>query len=156
MIELELPPWYITMFRDTVNVFYLYQLLGLIVWAISVYYKYATLIIVMMIYSLFQEFTDIRQSIDQLKLLALYKWTLRVRRRNSHCEIVTQSISSEDLVPGDVFEIPEDWVLPCDAIIISGETIMNEAMLTGESTPAIKTALQTINLDSPNSKIIIK
>jgi hypothetical protein len=73
MIELELPPWYITMFRDTVNVFYLYQLLGLIVWAISVYYKYATLIIVMMIYSLFQEFTDIRQSIDQLKLLALYK-----------------------------------------------------------------------------------
>jgi cation-transporting ATPase 13A3/4/5 len=132
-------------------VFYLYQLLGLVVWAISVYYKYATLIIVMMVYSLYQEFTDIRQSIEELKKLALYQCKIMVRRKNKQGETITQEIESSDLVPGDVIEIPEDCTLPCDAIVISGETIVNEAMLTGESVPSIKTALQVKNLNSEST-----
>ena len=48
-------------------------------------------------------------------------------------------VSSTELVPGDLFEIPEDGLaLPCDAILIDGSVIINESMLTGESTPVIK------------------
>ena len=43
------------------------------------------------------------------------------------------------VVPGDMFEIPEDELaLPCDGVLISGSVIINESMLTGESTPVIK------------------
>lgn len=55
-------------------------------------------------------------------------------------------IDSTELVPGDLFEVPDEYmVLPCDAILVSGSVILNESMLTGESTPIIKTHLPQKN-----------
>ena len=47
---------------------------------------------------------------------------------------VYHDISSEDLVPGDVIEIPRrGCIMQCDAVLISGNCIVNESMLTGGS-----------------------
>lgn len=46
-----------------------------------------------------------------------------------------------ELVPGDLIEVPENVVMPCDIILFSGTCIMNESMVTGESVPVIKNAL---------------
>lgn len=51
-------------------------------------------------------------------------------------------IDAEDLVPGDLIEVPEGEKMPCDAILLNGNCIMNEAMLTGESIPVTKNALE--------------
>ena len=41
-------------------------------------------------------------------------------------------MDSEDLVPGDVLVIPRNGMsMPCDAALLSGNCIVNEAMLTG-------------------------
>jgi cation-transporting ATPase 13A3/4/5 len=42
-------------------------------------------------------------------------------------------VSSQDLVPGDVFEFsdPSLSLVPCDCILLSGDCIVNESMLTG-------------------------
>jgi hypothetical protein len=41
-------------------------------------------------------------------------------------------LSSEDLVPGDVIEIPRNGcVMQCDAVLVAGNCIVNESMLTG-------------------------
>ena len=45
------------------------------------------------------------------------------------------------MVPGDIFEVEDGAMIPCDSVLISGECIVNEAMLTGESIPVIKTNL---------------
>jgi P-type E1-E2 ATPase len=51
-------------------------------------------------------------------------------------------VSSETLVPGDVLVIPhEGLVMSCDAALLTGNVIVNEAMLTGESVPITKTPL---------------
>lgn len=43
-------------------------------------------------------------------------------------------IPSEDLVPGDVIEIPRrGCIMQCDAILITGNCIVNESMLTGNT-----------------------
>lgn len=46
-----------------------------------------------------------------------------------------RSVSSQDLVPGDVFEFsdPSLHQVPCDCILLSGDCIVNESMLTGLS-----------------------
>lgn len=48
-------------------------------------------------------------------------------------------------MPGDVIEIPDQCVMPCDIALLSGQCILNESMLTGESIPVIKNALPTTN-----------
>lgn len=50
----------------------------------------------------------------------------------------TEVVSSEELVPGDVIEIPNSFSLPCDVTLLSGQCVVNESMLTGESVPVIK------------------
>lgn len=53
-------------------------------------------------------------------------------------------IPSDELFPGDLISIvrtKEDSGLPCDAILISGGCIVNEAMLSGESTPLLKESI---------------
>ena len=56
------------------------------------------------------------------------------------------AVSTEELVPGDVFCLYNDGVeeptVPCDALILHGAAVANEASLTGESTPQMKEAAQ--------------
>lgn len=41
-------------------------------------------------------------------------------------------IHSDDLVPGDIIEIPRrGCVMQCDAVLLTGNCIVNESMLTG-------------------------
>ena len=62
-------------------------------------------------------------------------------------------LSSFDLVPGDVIEVPENELMPCDIILLNGTCIMNESMLTGESIPIVKTALPYNHLNfSPSDE----
>jgi manganese-transporting P-type ATPase len=52
----------------------------------------------------------------------------------------TEVISSE-LVPGDLVSIVRtkpDSAIPCDLLVLRGTAIVNEAMLSGESTPLLK------------------
>lgn len=44
-----------------------------------------------------------------------------------------ENISSKELVPGDVIELPKHQAtLVCDAVLLTGQCILNESMLTGK------------------------
>lgn len=41
-------------------------------------------------------------------------------------------VNATRLVPGDVMVLPQDdFVMPCDALLLTGSCIVNESMLTG-------------------------
>ncbi|KAM9613606.1 putative cation-transporting ATPase 13A4 isoform 6-T7 [Morphnus guianensis] len=62
--------------------------------------------------------------------------------RNKEGDSCFQELESHHLVPGDMLVLKEGkTLLPCDAILISGQCIVNESMLTGESIPVTKTHL---------------
>jgi cation-transporting ATPase 13A3/4/5 len=61
--------------------------------------------------------------------------------KNSESEL----IDSSNLLPGDVIEVPNKTILPCDLILLSGVAIVNESMLTGESVPVIKNGMPKNN-----------
>ena len=57
-----------------------------------------------------------------------------------------QSLSSSDLVPGDVFSLSTaesggERIIPCDALILKGNAVVNESTLTGESIPQLKESM---------------
>lgn len=71
--------------------------------------------------------------------MARYSCPIELREKDGF-----KTINSSELVPGDVVKVPNQTILPCDLILISGGAIMNEAMLTGESVPVIKANLPDI------------
>jgi cation-transporting ATPase 13A3/4/5 len=67
------------------------------------------------------------------------------------------NIDSGLLVPGDVIEVPgRDSIMPCDAIVLTGSVIINEAMLTGESIPVIKSSLPIVSSEAYDSDLHAK
>jgi cation-transporting ATPase 13A1 len=56
-----------------------------------------------------------------------------------------QSVLSEDVLPGDLLLVErskqEDVTLPADVVLLAGSCVVNQAMLSGESTPLVKEAL---------------
>uniref|UniRef100_A0ABD2WVW2 Cation-transporting ATPase n=1 Tax=Trichogramma kaykai TaxID=54128 RepID=A0ABD2WVW2_9HYME len=53
-----------------------------------------------------------------------------------------ENVSSSELAPGDIIQLPRhQGLIVCDAVLLNGSCIVNEAMLSGESTPVLKTPL---------------
>lgn len=63
------------------------------------------------------------------------------------CTVLRHGLARPDtdctaLVPGDTLVLPRGGcTMNCDAVLLTGAAIVNEAMLTGESVPVTKSAL---------------
>lgn len=72
--------------------------------------------------------------------MSIQPFPIQVFRAGKWSEIMTSN-----LLPGDLVSIArskEDSATPCDLLLLSGSTIVNEAMLSGESTPLLKESIE--------------
>jgi cation-transporting ATPase 13A2 len=63
------------------------------------------------------------------------------KKKSTLFQVYEEEVRSEHLVPGDVIAIKNMSIMQCDAVLLNGNVIVNESMLTGESVPVTKTAL---------------
>lgn len=85
---------------------------------------------------------------NNLHKLALFRNKVIVFREKDN-NLVQIEINTEDLVPGDVFRLQNNTVLPCDCLIISGQAMVDECTLTGESIPVKKfQPIQAVNANN--------
>lgn len=117
----------------------------MIIWAINGYYRSCVILSLLATLAIYTELSDTINNLERLRQMAYYECPVTVKRINSEGKAVYPQIESKELVPGDVILVPEGYKMPCDAILLNGECVMNEAMLTGESIPAIKSALPKDN-----------
>eukprot|EP00611_Tribonema_gayanum_P021486 TRINITY_DN4145_c0_g1_i1.p1 TRINITY_DN4145_c0_g1~~TRINITY_DN4145_c0_g1_i1.p1 ORF type:complete len:1512 (-),score=326.72 TRINITY_DN4145_c0_g1_i1:375-4688(-) len=52
-----------------------------------------------------------------------------------------ETVMSADLMPGDVIRVRTGEQCPCDLVLLAGQLVVSEAMLTGESAPVVKYSL---------------
>jgi cation-transporting ATPase 13A2 len=110
--------------------FYIFQIFSIVVWLFDKYYVFAACIAIISTISAITTLIETRRNLVQLREMAIFKCDVtRLVTVNNKRE--AQVVSSVDLVPGDVIEIPNNFVLPCDVALLSGQCIVNEAMLTG-------------------------
>ena len=60
---------------------------------------------------------------------------------DSQVLVLESLIKANQLVPGDVIEVENEFLVPADCVLISGEVLVDEAMLTGEATAMTKTSM---------------
>ncbi|NXL51464.1 AT134 ATPase, partial [Podilymbus podiceps] len=139
-IDVPVIPIWKLLTKEVLNPFYVFQLFSVCLWFAEDYMEYATAIIIMSLLSIFLTVYDLRQqSVKLHRLVESHNNIMVTVCRNKEG---FQELESHHLVPGDTLVLKEgNTLLPCDAILISGQCVVNESMLTGESIPVTKTHL---------------
>lgn len=119
---------------EVLHPFYVFQVFSIILWCADEYFYYASCIFIISFISIINSLIETKATISRLQQISQFSCEVRVWRNG-----FWNKIDSNDLVPGDVFEVdPSLTFLPCDALLINGECVVNESMLTGESVPVTK------------------
>ena len=154
-LNIEMDSFFKLLFIEFSHPFYIFQIYSIILWFNTDYEKYAMVILAMSIFSLLTGTCESYSTIKNIKEMAKYSIKINKYKKLDY-ETIIENIKSNNLVPGDIFELPDDGnVLPCDCLLLSGSVIINESMLTGESTPIIKShlpILKNISFNYENDK----
>ncbi|NXN80616.1 AT132 ATPase, partial [Bombycilla garrulus] len=138
LIEVPVKSYARLLVEEVLNPFYIFQMLSMVLWVCDAYYYYAACIFLISTFSLGLSLYETRKQSTTLRNMTKMSLGVRVRRPGGE-ELV---VSSAELVPGDCIRLPAAGaLLPCDAALLSGECMVNESLLTGESVPVMKTPL---------------
>ncbi|XP_014273142.1 polyamine-transporting ATPase 13A3 [Halyomorpha halys] len=132
------------LFLEVLNPFYIFQIFSFTLWIVDNYVYYALCILAMSCCSIVIAVMQTRK--NQINL-----WS-RVHSRDVTSVLrggEVAAVPTEQLVPGDVLVLPpHGCIMHCDAVLLAGNCIVNESMLTGESVPVTKTPM-------PNSPTLL-
>ena len=145
LIRIPVPNPFQLLLDEVLHPFYLFQLFSVVLWFAELYYYYAIAIIIISSTSAIVGVYQTRRNLINLKQLAEFDCPVQYYK-NGHVE----TRSSRSLVPGDLVELKEGFVLPCDIILLRGQCVVNESMLTGESVPVIKSPVAPDDFDIYN------
>ena len=135
-LNFKINSFFVELFNITCTFFFIFQVYSIILWVLTNYYAYSIAIAVMTIYNLLEETITNLSNLKSIRKISKYSIKVKIyqKTKSNDCKILEKD--SLDLVPGDIFQVPDDGQsMPCDCILLSGSVIINEAMLTGESTP---------------------
>ena len=120
------------------------------VFVLTQYLYYSVISIISALFSLFST----RRNLLGIQKMAQFACDVTVLRQRAGGGDKTPElvrVCSTSLVPGDVVEIEDGRVFACDMILASGAVVVNEAMLTGESLPVLKTAIPLAEAEAESS-----
>lgn len=132
--------------------FFIFQILCVIIWWCEEYKLYAICIFLITIQSLISTVQEVKGNSKKLKEISKMNQPVTILRNSQWVQGL-----SEDLVPGDRFSLdPSLKQIPCDAILIKGDILVDESMLTGETTPVIKGAAESHLLATKSASQLFK
>ncbi|KAJ1852805.1 hypothetical protein GGH12_003257 [Coemansia sp. RSA 1822] len=126
------------LWEEALNPLYVFQVASIVIWCVEEYYYYSAAIFVISLASIGSTLVSTKHTARRVRAMANYVCAVRVLRSN-----VWSDMESSELVPGDVIDLAEPGldVVPCDMVLLEGNCIVDESMLTGESVPESKVSV---------------
>lgn len=112
------------LFYEVLGPFYVFQLFAIVLWSLDAYYYYGSSILILTAISLVSSVLQIHKNQRQLRATIHGHTNVTVWRGNEQYDV----IPSTELVPGDVIvlEPASGFQVQCDAVIISGNVLVDE------------------------------
>ena len=170
IFDIPVPDFLELYIEHLVAPFFVFQVLCLFLWSLDDYWYYSAFTLLMLMFFEGMLCKQRQQGVQMLRSMRRPPINIQVYRNDEW-----KLDSSERLTPGDIISLTtnsfdqkiavegveddvvksEDYIIPCDALLIRGSCVVNEAMLTGESVPQIKETLKTYD-DQENGFIDLK
>lgn len=133
-------PTFTELFQEhAVAPFFIFQLFCVGLWCLDEYWYYSIFTLVMLVAFESTVVWQRQRTLTEFRGMSIKPYPIFVHRSGKWTEI-----QSDQLLPGDLVSVgrtKEDSGVACDMVLISGTAIVNEAMLSGESTPLLKDSI---------------
>ena len=129
--------------------FYILQYLSVILWIAEEFILFSIVLLVVTLLLTILNYIFVRISMLKIKELAGTNSQIKILRDNKSLnnEDIINYSASEELAPGDIFILDKiNTLVPCDCLLLSGDALLNESMLNGESTPVAKNSIPNIDM----------
>lgn len=129
---------------EVIHPFYVFQIASIILWSLDSYYYYAFCIALISTFSVGSTLIETRKTIARMREMSRFSCMVTV-----YSEGIWIDKDSTELAPGDIINLSalQASIVPADLFLLSGDAIVNESMLTGESVPVSKAPIKDESLD---------
>ncbi|CAE7519104.1 PDR2 [Symbiodinium sp. CCMP2592] len=133
--DIPLPDFWELFQEHAVAPFFVFQLFCVLLWLMDEYWYYSLLTLFLLVVLEAQMVHRRRHDLSELRSMRIPPMPTLAFRDGQW-----QEIQSNQLLPGDIIGIQRnpEASFPCDALLLQGNVLVNEAMLTGESVPQMK------------------
>ncbi|OZJ06188.1 hypothetical protein BZG36_01004 [Bifiguratus adelaidae] len=136
-IEVKVPNFFQAMFNEFMGFFYLYQFIVLWLFYYWAYYYIGLVDFGVIVLSAIVKVVIRLRSETRIKHMAEHETETLVLRDGEW-----KAMSTSKLVEGDVIAIRDEDKMTVDAVILSGDVVVDESSLTGEALPVRKFAIK--------------
>jgi cation-transporting ATPase 13A1 len=134
-------PTFLELFKEhSVAPFFVFQVFCVGLWMLDEYWYYSLFTLFMLIVFESTVVWQRQRTLNEFRGMSIKPHDIFVFRENKWIETTT-----DKLLPGDLVSVgrtKEDSGVACDMLLVEGSAIVNEAMLSGESTPLLKESIQ--------------
>ncbi|CAK9682862.1 unnamed protein product [Candida parapsilosis] len=134
-------PTFLELFKEhAVAPFFVFQIFCVALWCMDEQWYYSLFSLFMLVSFEMTTVFQRRTTMAEFQSMGIKPYDIFVHRDNKWSKL-----STTELLPGDLVSITrtsEDSALPCDLLLVDGSAIVNEAMLSGESTPLLKESIK--------------
>lgn len=134
-------PTFTELFKEhAVAPFFVFQIFCVGLWLLDEYWYYSLFTLFMLVAFESTVVWQRQRTLNEFRSMSIKPYEIYVFRLGKWTEIM-----SDKLLPGDLVSVgrtKEDSGVACDMLLVEGTAIVNEAMLSGESTPLLKDSVQ--------------
>ena len=120
--------------------FFVFQMFCVGLWLLDDYWYYSLFTLVMLVGFESTVVWQRQRTLNEFRGMSIKPYDIWVFRQKRW-----EQITSDKLLPGDLVSVArtkEDSGVACDMLLVEGTAIVNEAMLSGESTPLLKDSIR--------------